>query len=202
MGYTPPGAKALLSSLSAIAPIEPVVYEEEPSQPAPVQKPKRVQGKKGKDGAAFAPATQSSAPAMQSSARAIEYTAPVLTCSATKAAVEAYAGPEGVPISAGVGSPFVAPSMIQPMASQSEAIVPSFRKRKVAAPDTSVISSGTIPISALIENVDMEDLMKVYQVNHKHDPIYICIQEFLTRVSLYILSCFYFVIAFSILQFM
>ena len=36
VGYTPPGKEALLSLLSAIAPIEPIVYEEEPSQPAPI----------------------------------------------------------------------------------------------------------------------------------------------------------------------
>ena len=64
VGYTPLGEEALLSLLFVISPIEPVVYEEEPSQPAPVQKPKRVRGKKGKDGAASTPATQSSAPAI------------------------------------------------------------------------------------------------------------------------------------------
>ena len=69
-------------------------------------------------------------------------------------------------------------------------------------PDASITSSRTIPISILIENVDMEDLIKVYQVDHKHDPIYIRIQEFLTRISLYILYCFYFVISFFISQFM
>ena len=52
--------------------------------------------------------------------------------------------------------------MVQLVASQSKATVPSFQKKKVAAPDASVASSGTIPISALIENVDMEDLIKVY----------------------------------------
>ena len=45
--------------------------------------------------------------------------------------------------------------------------------------DASVISSGAIPISLLIENVDMDDLINVYQVAQKHNPIYICIQEFL-----------------------
>ena len=53
------------------------------------QKPKRVRGKKGKDGATSAPATQSSAPAMQSTVPAIEYIAPALTRSTTKAAAEA-----------------------------------------------------------------------------------------------------------------
>ena len=90
--------------------------------------------------------------------------------------------------------------MVLAVASQSKAIVPSLRKRKVVASDAKVISSSTIPISILIENVDMEDLIKVYQVAQKHHPIYICIQEFLTSVSLCILSHFYFVIAFSILQ--
>ena len=60
---------------------------------------------------------------------AIQYTAPILTHSATKAAAEASAGPKGVPTSAGVGNSSVAPSMVQPVASQSEATVPSFRKR-------------------------------------------------------------------------
>ena len=96
----------------------------------------------------------------------------------------------------------MAPSMVLAIASQSEATIPLLRKRKVATPDASVTSSGTIPISALIENVDMEDLIKVYQVAQKHNPICVCVQEFLTHVSLYILFCFYFFIAFLILQFM
>ena len=41
------------------------------------------------------------------------------------------------------------------------------------APESSVTSSDAIPISVLIENADMEDLIKVYQVAKKHDPIYI-----------------------------
>ena len=53
------------------------------------------------------------------------------------------------------------------------------------APDASVTSSSTISISILIENVNMEDLIKVYQVAQKHNPIYIHIQEFLTQVSLH-----------------
>ena len=99
---------------------------------------------------------------MQSTALAIQYTAAILTRSATKAVVEASAGPEDIPTTVGVGSPSMEPSMVQPVASQSETTVPLFRKRKVAAPDASVTSLGTIPISALIENVDMEDLIKVY----------------------------------------
>ena len=55
-------------------------------------------------------------------------------------------------------------------------------------PDASVTSSGAIPISVLIENADMEDLIKVYQVAKKQDPIYIRIQEFLTQVSLMLFS--------------
>ena len=105
MDYTPPEEEAFLSSLSAIPPIEPIVYEEEPLQPALVEKPKKVRGKKGKDGVAFVPATQSSMPAIQS-------TAPILNHSSTKATVEAFATPEGAPISANVGSPSVAPSMV------------------------------------------------------------------------------------------
>ena len=48
------------------------------------------------------------------------------------------------------------------------------------APNASITSSSAIPISVLIKNADMEDLIKVYQVAKKHDPIYIRIQEFLT----------------------
>ena len=70
--------------------------------------------------------------------------------------------------------------MVLTVASQSKATVPSLRKRKAIASDASVTSSGVIPISILIEKVDMEDLIKVYQLAQKHDPIYICIQEFLT----------------------
>ena len=144
-------------------------------------KPKRVRGKKAKDGTASEPTAQS--------------TALVVTHSATKAAAEASA----TPVSTAVGSPFALPSMVLAVASQSEATVPSLRKRKAVAPDASVTSSSAIPISVLIENVDMEDLIKVYQVAKKHDPIYIRIQEFLTRVSL-ILFSFSLFVSFFIVQ--
>ena len=132
----------------------------------------------------------------------MQSTALVLTHSATKAATEPSTASEGAPISAAVGNPSMAPSMVLVVAFQNEATVSLLQKRKVATPDASITSSGTIPISALIKNVDMEDLIKVYHVDQKHDPIYICIHEFLTYVSLYILSCFYFVFVFLILQFM
>ena len=67
------------------------------------------------------------------------------------------------------------------------------------APDVSITSSDAIPISVFIKNADMEDLIKVYQVAKKHDPIYICIQEFLTRVSL-ILLFFSLFVSFFIVQ--
>ena len=69
------------------------------------------------------------------------------------------------------------------------------------APNASVTSSGAILISVHIENVDMEDLIKVYEVAQKHNPIYVRIQEFLTRVRLILFSFFVF-IAFFILQVM
>ena len=144
-------------------------------------KPKRVRGKKAKDGAASEPAAQS--------------TALVVTRSATKAAAKALAAP----VSTAVGSPSALPSMVLAVASQSEATVPSVQKRKAVAPDASVTSSGAIPISVLIENADMEDLIKVYQVAKKHDPIYIRIQEFLTRVS-FILFSFSLFVSFFIVQ--
>ena len=181
LGFTPPGEEALFSSLSSIAPIEVVLEEEEAAQPAQVVKPKRVRGKKAKDGAASKPAAQS--------------TALVVTRSAMKAAAEASAAH----VSTAVGSPSALPSMVLAVASQSEATVPSIRKRKAVAPDASVTSSDAIPISVFIENADMKDLIKVYQVAKKHDPIYICIQEFLTRVSLILLSFSLFV-SFFIVQ--
>ena len=144
-------------------------------------KPKRVRGKKAKDGAASEPAAQS--------------TTLVVTRSATKAAAEA----STTPVSTVVGSPSTLPSMVLAVASQSKATVPSLRKRKAVAPDASVTSSGAILISVLIENADMEDLIKVYQVAKKHDPIYIRIQEFLTRVSL-ILFSFSLFVSFFIVQ--
>ena len=180
-GFTPPGDEALFSSLSSIAPIEAVPKEEEAAQPAQVVKPKRIRGKKAKDGAASEPTDQS--------------TALVVTRSATKAAAEASAAH----VSTVVGSPSALPSMVLAVASQSKATVPSLRKRKAVAPDASVTSSGAIPISVLIENMDMEDLIKVYQVAKKHDPIYIRIQEFLTRVSL-ILFSFSLFVSFFIVQ--
>ena len=107
-------------------------------------KPKRVRGKKAKDGTATEPAAQS--------------TALIVTHSATKAAAKASA----VPVSTAVGSPSALPSMVLVVASQSETTVPSLQKKKAVAPDASVTSSGAIPISVLIKNVDMEDLIKVY----------------------------------------
>ena len=59
------------------------------------------------------------------------------------------------------------------------------------APNTSITSFGSIWISVLIENADIEDLIKVYQAAKKHDFVYIHIQEFLTRIGLYILSCYF-----------
>ena len=146
-------------------------------------KPNRVRGKKAKDGTTTEHAAQS--------------TAIVVTCSTTKATTEA----STALVSAAIGGPSMVPSMVLVVASQSEAIIPSLRKRKAVVPDASVTSSGAILISILIENVDMEDLTKIYQVAQKHDPIYIRIQEFLTRVSLILFSFFVF-IAFFILQVM
>ena len=154
-GYTPPGEEALFSSLSSIAPVEAVSEGEEAPQPAQVVKPKRVWGKKAKDGTTIKPTAQS--------------TTLVVTRSATKVAAEASAAL----VSTAVGSPSALPSMVLAVASQSEATVPSLRKRKAVAPDASITSSGAIPIFVLIKNVDMEDLIKVYQVAKKHDPIYI-----------------------------
>ena len=144
-------------------------------------KPNRVRGKKAKDGAASEPTAQS--------------TVLVVTCSTTKAAAKASAAP----VSTAVGSSSALPSMVLAVASQSEATVPSLWKSKAVAPDASVISSGAIPISVLIKNANMEDFIKVYQVAKKHDPIYICIQEFLTRVSL-ILFSFSLFVSFFIVQ--
>ena len=180
-GFMPPGEEALFSSLSSIALVEAVPEEEEAAQPAQVVKPKRVRGKKAKDGVASEPVAQS--------------TALVVTRSATKAAAEASAAP----VSTAVSSPSALLSMVLAVASQSEATIPSLRKRKAVAPDASVTSSGAIPISVLIENADMEDLIKVYQVAKKHDPIYIRIQEFLTQVSL-ILFSFSLFVSFFIVQ--
>ena len=130
-------------------------------------KPKRARGKKAKDGTSVEPATQS--------------TTLVVTCFATKAAAEASAAP----VSVALGSLSAVPSIVLAVAFQSEATILLLQKKKAVAPDASVTSSGAIPISVLIENVDMEDLIKVYQVAQKHDPIYIHIQEFLTQVSLH-----------------
>ena len=134
----------MFSSLSSIAPIEAIADKEEDAQPAQVVKLKRARGKKVKDSTSTEPAAQS--------------TALIITRSTTKAAAKASVAP----ISAAVGSPSVVPSMVLALASQSEVTIPSLRKRKAVASDASVTSSGTIPISVLIKNVDMEDLIKVY----------------------------------------
>ena len=56
-GFTPPKEEALFFSLSNIAPIEEIADEREAAQPTQVEKPKRAQGKKAKDGTATEPAT-------------------------------------------------------------------------------------------------------------------------------------------------
>ena len=105
-GFSPPGEEGLFSSLSSIALVEAVPgEEEEATQPAQVVKPKRVRGKKAKDGAASEPAAQS--------------TALVVTRSTTKATAEASAAH----VSTAVGSSSALPTMVLAVASQSEAIV-------------------------------------------------------------------------------
>ena len=74
--------------------------------------------------------------------------------------------------------------MVFAVPSQSKATIPSLRKRRVAAPDASATSSGTVPMCVLIENVDIEALIKSYVRTSKHDPIYQHIQEYITKVSL------------------
>ena len=56
-GYMPPGEEALFSFLSSIALDEAVPEEKEAPQPTQVVKPKRVRGKKAKDGTASEPTT-------------------------------------------------------------------------------------------------------------------------------------------------
>ena len=111
-GFTSHGEEAHFSSLSSIALIEAVADEEEAIQPAQVVKPKKFWGKKAKDVTVTEPAAQS--------------TAPVVTRSATKAAVEASVAP----VSVAIGSPSMVPSMVLAVASQSKATVPSLWKRK------------------------------------------------------------------------
>ena len=98
-GFTPPGEEALFSSLSSIAPVEAVPEEEEASQPAQVVKPKRVRGKKAKDGAASEPAAQS--------------TALVVTRSTIKVDAKASVAP----VSTDVGRSSALPSMVLAIAS-------------------------------------------------------------------------------------
>ena len=135
--------------------------EDEPKEPeeAVAEKETQEKAKKGKKGDNIG-----SAPKPQA------LQAKVSTRSASKAAAEASAAPS----TTRVGSPCVAPSMVVTVPSQSEATVPSLRKKKVAAPDASVTSS--VPIYILIENADMEELIKTHQRTSKHDPIYDCIQ--------------------------
>ena len=102
-------------------------------QPIQVEKPKRDRGKKANDSTTTEPTAQS--------------TALVVTCSATKAATEVSAAH----FSAVVGSPSAVPSMVLVVASQSEVTVLSLRKRKVMAPNVSITSFGSIPISVLMK---------------------------------------------------
>ena len=155
LGFTPPGEEVLFSSLSSVASVEVVVDEDEAAQPAQVEKPKRAWRKKANVGTVAELASQS--------------TALVVTRSITKATAKASVAH----LSTTVGNPSTVPSMVLAVASQSKATVPSLQKRKVVAPDASITSSGSISISILIENVDMEDLIKVYQEAQKRDPIYI-----------------------------
>ena len=137
--------------------------KDEPEEPkeAVAEKETQEKAKKGNKGNKIA-----SAPKPQASQ------ARVSTCSASKAMAEA----STTPSTTRVGSPYVAPSVVVAVPSQSEATVSSLQKRKVAAPDERVTSSGTIPVYVLIENADMEDLIKTHKHTSKHNPIYVRIQ--------------------------
>ena len=75
-----------------------------------------------------------------------------------------------------------------PTSSQSEANVPTVpHKKKVVASDTSATSCEVQSTFALIKNLKIGELLELFGINKVHNPAYMQIQEFLTKVtSLYL----------------
>ena len=176
-GFVSTSEHALHTRDAETAPVELIELEEdedEPKEPkeAVAEKETQEKAKKGKKGdkTGFAPKPQA-------------LHARVSTSFASKVTAEGSAAPS----TTGVGSPFVAPSMVVAVPSQSEATVPSLQKRKLAAPDASVTPSSIFPIYILIKNADMEDLINTHQCTSNHNPIYDRIQQFIAKVCLHIL---------------
>jgi hypothetical protein len=108
----------------------------------------------------------------------------VSTRSYTKAPVQR----TPVPVTTVVGSPSATPSAIVPdlvpAPFHSGVTLPSVpRKKKALAPNTSATSSEKSSSLALIENVDMGELIEELMLTKVPPLAYRRIQEFLTKVS-------------------
>ncbi len=173
-GFVPEAEEALYSGLVSSAP-EVIQLEEEPEEdekPAPPPIVKEVGSAKGKGKGKRVATSQKS------------------TRSYTKVSVQ----PTPVPAATVVGSPSATPSAIAPdvapAPSHSGVTIPSVpRKRKALAPDTSATSSEKSSSLALIENVDMGELIEELMRTKVPPPAYRRVQDFLTRVSA-TFSCF------------
>ena len=110
-------------------------------QPAQVEKPKRSRGKKAKDGTGTEPAAQST------------------TLVVTRSAMKVAAKTSTTLVSVDVGGPFAVPSIMLAIASQSEANCSFFAEEEGCG---TKCERYILPISILIENMVMEDLIKVY----------------------------------------
>jgi hypothetical protein len=173
-GFVPEAEEALYINLVSSAP-EAIELEEEPEEeekPAPPPIVKEVGSSKGKGKGKRVASSQ------------------VSTRSYTKASVQR----SPVPVATVVGSPSATPSAVAPdvvhAPSHSGVTLPSVpRKRKALAPDTSATSSEKSSSLALIENVDMGELIEELMRTKVPPPAYRRIQDFLTRVSA-TFSCF------------
>jgi hypothetical protein len=173
-GFVPEAEEALYSSLISSAP-EVIELEEESEEDENLASPpivKEVGSAKGKGKGKRVASSQ------------------VSTRSYTKASVQR----TPVPVATVVGSPSATPSAIAPdlvsAPSHSGVTLPSVpRKRKALAPDTSATSSKKSFFLALIENVDIGELIEELMRTKVPPPAYRRIQEFLTKVSA-IFSCF------------
>ena len=174
-GFVPGEEKALFASLVGSAPDDNIVTFEEPDiVELPPPPPKAPRGK----GRAKKTATQASSQ--------------VLTRSASKTPVEPPTFPHSPSIAPSVApslAPSGTPSAFRPQSlstpSHSGTSLLSLpRKRKAALLDTSATSSESPNTLALIENVDMVQLMLDSEVAGGPLPAYTRIQEFIANVCI------------------
>ena len=175
-GFVPVEEKPLFDSLVTSAPEDNIVTFEEPDTveiPPPPPKVPRGKGRAKKSG------TQASSQVVTRSGSKPSFEPPTLPLSPSLA-------PSVPPSVAPSGTPSAFPPQSNATPSQSGTSLLSLpRKRKAALLDTSATSSESPTTLALIENVDMVQLMLDSEIAGSPVPAYTRIQEFIAKVCMF-----------------